>query len=413
MSKKTATLLILLILTIIFVLVGFWFYQKTSINGGGDTEAPFSNFFPFGKPAITDTTKPPVDDGSSNPPVDDGNTGVTELPKLHKISDEPVAGGIVFSANTTNTVRYIERATGHIYQVPFDSMEKDRVSITTIPKLYESIWTTNGEGVVVRYLKGTSETIETFSLNLSSISGTSSGAPAEGTFFPKNISTIVSNPAKNSVFYLVPNQTGSIGYISNPTNTTKTSAFNSPLKEWSASWPKEDTIALTPKPAHGIPNHLFFLNTKTNKLTKVLSKIPGMTALVNSDATAILYSRSTQNQTKLYIKSLKTGAVREMPFATLPEKCVWAQTKSLLVFCAVPKEGMNGELPDTWYQGVTTFSDQIWQTDVETGATDLIADPDTLVATPLDVTDISLASDDSVLTFMNKRDLTYWGLRLK
>ena len=412
MSKKTATLLILLIL-IIFGIVGFWFYQRAQQNGGGETDTSFFNFFPFGKPDVNTGTTGGGNGFEDIATTTDTGTGVVELPTLHKISDEPVAGGIVFSANSVNTVRYIERATGHIYQVPFDAVDKERVSITTIPKLYESVWTSGGAGVLVRYLKGTSEAVETFSLNLSSISGAASGAPAEGTFFPKNISSITTNPAKTSLFYIVPNDTGSIGYISNPTNTIKTSVFNSPLKEWTATWPKEDTIAIAPKPAHGIFGHLFFLNTKTNKLSKVLSKVPGLTALPNTDASAILYSRSYGNDTRLYIKSLKTGATRELPFTTLPEKCVWAQTQSLLLFCAVPKEGMQGELPDIWYQGLVSFSDQVWRVDVETGATDLVADPDELVFTPLDIIDISLAPDDSVMTFTNKKDLTYWGLRLK
>ncbi|MEN9614537.1 MAG: hypothetical protein RLZZ347_844 [Candidatus Parcubacteria bacterium] len=413
MSKKTATLLVLLIATVIFAVVGFWYYQKTNPGQGSTSDNSSFNFFPFGKPAVTTNTNPTDNGQDAFATTTDNQNNTPELAKLHKISDEPVAGGIVFTANSINIVRYIERATGHIYQVPFDSIEKDRVSITTIPQIYESLWTENGGGVLVRYLKGLSESIETFSLAISSSTESSTSAPTNGVFFPKNIATITTNPAKTSLFYMVPNDTGSIGYIANTTNSKKSQVFNSPLKEWSAAWPKEDTIALSPKPSHGIYGHLFFLNTKTNKLTKVLSRIPGLTALVNTDATAVLYSRSTQNETKLYIKSLKTGVMREMPFSTLPEKCVWAHTQSLLLFCAVPKEGMNGELPDIWYQGVVTFSDQVWKTNVETGATDLVADPDALVSQPIDVTEISLAPDDSVMTFMNKKDLTYWGLRLK
>ena len=98
---------------------------------------------------------------------------------------------------------------------------------------------------------------------------------------------------------------------------------------------------------------------------------------------------------------------------TLPEKCIWSNTDSKIIYCAVPKNFPAGDYPDAWYQGLVNFTDDIWLINTDTMASTLIFDLEKQANKNLDITDLHLDKNDNFLFFTNKTDMTLWSLNLK
>jgi len=117
---------------------------------------------------------------------------------------------------------------------------------------------------------------------------------------------------------------------------------------------------------------------------------------------------------RLYLFNIKKGESKLLPFETLPEKCVWSNTNIKVIYCAVPKAFPIGETyPDSWYQGLVSFTDSIWMINTDTMAASLIFDIEKESGEQMDVIDVQLDKKDNYLFFTNKTDLTFWSLSLK
>ena len=95
----------------------------------------------------------------------------------------------------------------------------------------------------------------------------------------------------------------------------------------------------------------------------------------------------------------------------LLEKCVWSRKNLTIFFCAISSSVGPNE-PESWYQGITHFSDQIWRFDSENPFTDLLADPKDFNVS-IDATNLELSPNEDYLFFINKDDLSLWALKLQ
>jgi len=73
---------------------------------------------------------------------------------------------------------------------------------------------------------------------------------------------------------------------------------------------------------------------------------------------------------------------------------------------------LSGSLPDGWYQGVVSFSDDIWRIDITTGVTTMLVSPPKTAGEEIDATKLLLSPDEAFLLFVNKKDSTPWSLKL-
>jgi hypothetical protein len=329
------------------------------------------------------------------------------LPSLRKISSAPVAGAIVFNRNGEAVTRYIERGTGHLYEA-LGLAGSERISNTTIPKIYEAVWSNTGKDVLIRYIKDDSA-IETFAIRVAT-SSSDTGSSLQGTFFPRSTASFALNPAGDKLFYVTTDDRGATGFISKLDGRGKTAIWTSPLKEWVVSWPVENTIALTTKPSALANGFLYFLNPTSGSVERVLGEVRGLTTLVSPDRSQVLYSESRDSSLALYLFDLKTGASKSLPLGTLAEKCVWATANS--VYCASPKNLEEGDYPDVWYQGLVGFSDTIWKLDLSSGNARIENTLSDESGEEIDVLNPVMDRNGTTLLFMNKNDLSLWALSL-
>ena len=87
-------------------------------------------------------------------------------------------------------LRYVNKATGNIYQTFADKIDERKFSSTVVPKVYDAYFGNNGQSVIMRYLKD-DKTIETFigALQKEYLGADSVGTnEVAGSFLPENIS---------------------------------------------------------------------------------------------------------------------------------------------------------------------------------------------------------------------------------
>lgn len=371
---------------------------------------------------ISDTAATPTETTSEDTPIFTPGSGAT-LPRLYELHKLHVAGaGFTETKNkngyiTNITARYIERGLGHIYETQLSTYAESRIVNETRSRLSEALWGNGGRSVVVRSVDDNEGgIIKTHIVNIgaSTISfarGTSTEAMSTGflkteeVYLPDSIPFMAtSEDGADKLFYLE----GGAGSTATFKDSGVSKIFSSAFTEWLPQFPNQKLITLTSRPSASVPGHLFFLNTATKAVTKVLGGINGLTTLTNHDGKFLLYSESKGNTPELSIYDITKKEVRKLSIQTLPEKCVWGNKKTTIVYCAVPQVLPNASYPDQWYQGLVSFSDELWEINATTLSVRKIMTPKTLGAHVLDMTNLALSSDDMYLLFMNKVSGTPW-----
>ena len=311
-------------------------------------------------------------------------------------------------------VRYVDKATGNIYQTFTDKIEERKFSTALIPKVYEAFFGSKGEFVVMRYLNADGRTVETFVGNLPKEHLGADTTPDEikGSFLPKDAKDVSVSANAESIFYLFNVGDNMVGTTLNLLNNKKVQVFDSPFAEWLSWWPNNKMITLTTRPAYGIPGYMYGVDpTSSNKhLNKIFGGINGLTTLPSPNGKLVLYG---DGGLSLSVYHTDTKVSDLLGTRTLPEKCVWDRASDA-VYCAVPKFIGAAQYPDIWYQGEVSFSDQLWKVDIVNGNATLLLDPITITnGEEIDGIKLSLDENENYLIFVNKKDSFLWKLNLK
>ncbi len=438
MKKSTAYTILGIIIGIIVVALGilYFLFLRTPAKSpdlGPDTnsegKAEHGGFGGTGE-----TNPPAVDTGV---PTGSGATTTEEVPpppRLRKISAGPVAGAVAFDqtvkvGTTTKTethVRFIERINGAVYETRTDVLDTQKIASASIQKIRQALWAKDGASVYLRYTTDQNPyAVETYVAKLTpSKTATSSQAalpsdinflPQElrGSFLARNLVEVIPSPfTLGTVFYSLPKSGNLQGILSSRDDTRKVEVLNSPVLEWSSQWLATNLFALTTKASAFSDGFLYFLNTDTQKLDRVLGNIRGLTTLTSADQKYVIYSNSSDNGFSTRLFNTKTGALDAFSFTVLPEKCVWSKKRVSIVYCAVPRDVPNGAYPDSWYQGTMSFVDDIWGIDASTGSTKLLVSLTAVSKEEVDVIQPFLSAREDYLFFTNKKDGSLWSLFL-
>lgn len=424
-----------------------WLSLKKENPEEGSVEQKIQNIFPFGNKENTDNTIPSGGEFSNNNSENTTDANTSEIvenktvPRLRKISENPTSGSIVISREEEIVidnkkqkvkkyfVRFVDRATGHVYETPTDSFQVTKLSNTTLPKIYEANFDGTGESFLARFLDdNNSDIIKTYSVTLKdvaikNIETTASTTPATttleitpketvGSYLDQDIKEYAFLPSKTKITYLLYKNDGSSIITSNLNGQNKKQIFESKLREWLLEPESETKIAIITKPSGTFRGFAYSLSLENGSLTKLFGNINGLTLkpLIKTDKYLVGEGGSKMTT---YITSGSPEKLNVPTFNTLPEKCSQGKKDINTVFCAVPNTPPEATYPDDWYLGVVSFDDNIWKVDSKTNKTTFLFSPFTLVKENLDITNISISPDDNYLTFINKKDLSLWGLNLE
>lgn len=451
MPKKTIFIFIASFIVVGAIMLGVYFFSgssttNTTTQGGDTTNSGYQSFSPFGGSSNTNNTDGSSVGGVTNEQnVTINNEQGSQSSKFHKITNFAVAGATFFEdtrplpiveeikipsetkdqpaltptpKNTKNSVvdqpkvitqdfetvpslRYVEKVTGHIYQMYLDNGASAKISNSTIPSIYETLFDSTAKTIIYRYLSTDNKTIESFMTTL--------GTP-RGEFIPENIVDISLSPDGKKFFYLTKNFSGITGTVRVFGDTKRTQVFTSSFTEWLSQWVGDQKIFLTTKASWAVPGDLFSLNTLDGSLIKVFGGVNGLTTLANKSGSRVLYSISLNSGPRLGIFNINNHTTEEINSYGLPEKCVWSND-NITIYCASPSVITGSQYPDSWYQGLVSFDDHFISIDSNTGNVYNVADSNT--ETPIDATHLFLDKSESNLFFINKKDSTLWSLNLK
>ena len=456
MSKRNTILFIIVLIILTTGVLWYFYFNKSTdtINTNTKTEGEnfVSNFFNFGKIK----TKEVEDDSTSVTDISEENEETTidiQEGNLFKISSMPVAGFTVFMKERFKEIanpkeieqnnlkanlevlppsekkvtpiapltefvpalRYVDKATGNIYQTFTDQINERKFSNMEIEGIYEAYFGNNGNTVISRYLKSSpllsGETIITYSGSLpKEILGNDSVVEnnISGSFLPENIIDMSISPNTTKMFYLFNWKEGVVGTTAFSNGDNKKQIFDSKYTEWLTQWPNENTITITTKSTSFVPGFMYIINPNNSSigLKRILGGIRGLTTLTSPNGKLVLYSNDTVS---LNIYDIETGEAQTLGVKSLPEKCVWG-ISSDVIYCAVPKLIDNSfSYPDSWYRGEVSFSDDIWRIDVSQGNAKIIFNSEE----EIDGVRLMLDQNEDFLFFINKKDSYLWGLTLE
>jgi len=416
MSRKQFILIISAAIIILGIII-YFLISSSNTNQGVATQNT-SN--PFGDASGNKTSNNiGKNTATDNSLINNGSE--KNLAQLTQIYKSPTSGTVFFvNKNNQNVLRFVDRAVGNVYEYLPSSQtgRADRVTNTTIPKIQEAIWSNTGENLILRYLDNNTDNIISFSAkikNSSSSNATTTPGEITGIFLSPNIKEVVINPKGDKIFSFVEksDKSGSYGYISNLDGSNKKIIFNSPVTYWNVSWPKDSTIIFTTKPSYNDAGISYLFNTQNYSMNRILGNIVGLSTATNKTADLVAYSSSADSFFYLDIYDIKNRISEGYKIDTLADKCVWGNNNSKILYCAIPDTGSPDNYPDAWYQGLESFSDNVWKIDTETGNVTEIYQIGSNESASIDAMNLTISSDDQYLAFMNKNDLSLWLLQLK
>lgn len=406
------------VVALLLVIGGFFYFTQ---NTATESQSG-SNNNPFGTPG----------DGTSvltGEPSPSSQTTVGEVPStvseaqagLIKISSAPVSDGAFFemkvaTGTTPSTkLRFIERATGHIFEADLGSGSVSRISNTTIPKIEMVSWAIPGTTFLGQYIAdgiiqsktiqiGAKATTSTTTVTTDFVSITESP-------LAENIMSSTFDQKGQRLFYMLKGGFGIEGYVSDIQGTGEKLVWEFPTTEWLAEWFAGDEVLLTSKAGNGINGFAYLLNTKTGVSFLTLADIPALTTKPSPTGKMILYTGMQGVAWETYVYNIKEKTRVRLPYDVIPEKCVWSADE-LSIYCARPR-AISKNAPDDWYQGLVSFQDTLWKFDFTSGTGSQISELNPGEGQYIDMQNPHISSDEAYLSFTNKKDLSFWAIPLK
>lgn len=421
MSKKSAILIILL--SVIIVIAGLIAWYLFLSPQSGNTEPTnqvrnlISSFFPRGETPQTpgtSTTTPGTGENTEN----NGDEITNQpAPVIREVSSSPVSGFTLLDDKKEGaSVRYMETETGNTYSALLSILNKNRLTNTTIPKVYESLWLPGGNTVIARYLDESGETIKSFkgTLNIKKTDlGTITEGTLQGSFLRDTLVEIVASPSAEKIFYLAVENSGAVGIVANPDGSKPAKVFSSPVREWLPQWASVNGLYLNTKASAQTPGYLFRVDATTGAQTKIFGGTLGLTTKVNPKGDMVLYSTSQTNGFRTFVYNTTTKTSDELTLQTLPEKCVWDSISTDIIYCGVPNNPEESSYPDSWYKGIVSFNDELWKINIKTGEVVSVAAFKDITNVPVDITKPQVSKSGEYVVFVNKNNLSLWSIKVK
>ena len=419
MKKSTLiTILVAVVILLVGIFVAWYFLHGSSKTSSTSPTTQGGGFSPFGRTPVGGgrTVNTSTQGGGTNK----GGTPAV-IPTLRLLSDTPVGGYGATTTASTTIVRWADRGRGNIYQVLENAPDTQILSNTLLPKIYQSVWSKNLTSFIGSLFNDDATVSTVYAALIPHASSTvatsstqnSTPFTLKGKNIPNNIVAYAVSPKGDRIFLFSVQNGRGIGYIAPFDGGNIVQIFDTPVTQINVEWPEENTIAITTKGSTSYTGYLYFVDPKTGVWKKIVSGL-GLSAKVSHDARYALVSIPSSDGKNMYtaIYNVASKTRTDAIIQTIADKCTWGNFYKEIVYCGVPARYPQGNYPDDWYLGATSFDDKIWQVNASTTEVHLISSITDQSDRLIDTINMSTDAKDNFLIFMNKTDLSLWSLDL-
>lgn len=408
--------ILIFILITLFVALGiWWFFVRPNTNIDNVPEV-FKPLFPRGDQVVpVDTTE---GDDIITGIISEENRG-----RLTQITTVPIAGFTIYQEPkevrvsgidgkiTTSTIneevlRYVHRRSGYVFE---RRNKEDAVQVSNIflANIYEVVFGDSGKSVALRFLQEDAQTIGTYIVPIPDAKEDGTRDQKNGLFLPNNIEYMVEGPNMKNHARLITSGGNGIITTASFNNKNVTEVLRFPFSEWILQWPLENTLYLQTKASARIPGYLYTVNPRDKVLRRVLGNINGLTTNVSPTGSYIIYSQSTQERFSTFIYNTKTAQIFRLDPYILPEKCTWTTNEDLI--CAGSSNIVASAYPDSWYAGLTKFTDSFYRISVATGLIETVFEP---ILEDFDAVELHTDPQEEYVYFIDRTTGILWRLLL-
>jgi hypothetical protein len=323
------------------------------------------------------------------------------ISRLKAISQEPVLGPTIDGQK----IKYYSAANGNVFKSNFDGSGLMRISSNILPGLLKVLWSPDKSKVIAIFKDG--EQVKKYFYDYQT---------QRSVLLNQNIRYLAWSPAENKIVYQYydPQTEDNNISIANPDGTQWTNILKTRMKNLIVEWPSLEQVSLRTRPSGLAQSVVYTIDLATNNFQKVINETYGLTILWSPLGNKILYSETSSEgkNLKLKIADLAKQTIKELNFVTLPEKCVWSKDNRTL-FCAIPKTiPTTAILPDDYYKGLISFTDDFWRINLDTGEKIQLFETTSETESAYDAKELLLSPQENYLLFVNQKDGLLYSLAL-
>ncbi len=323
------------------------------------------------------------------------------LGQINPVSQEAVLGPTI----DNQKVKYYLASNGNVFKSNFDGSQLTQVSSNLLTGLLKVLWSPDKDKVIAVF-DDEGQTKKYFYDYDTQIA----------TLLNEKIRWLVWSPVENRIAYQYYDEQTEDNNISiaNPDGSNWINVFSTRMKDLIVEWPNSSQLAVRTKPSGLAQSAVYMINLSNGNFQKIINDRYGLTVLWSPLGNKLLLSETDQQgkNMKLKIADLAESTIEELNFVTLPEKCTWSQDNRT-VFCAVPKTiSKLAVLPDDYYKGVISFTDDFWQINLDTGEARQIFEAGDTETNGYDAQELFLSPLEDYLLFVNQKDGLLYSLEL-
>lgn len=312
---------------------------------------------------------------------------------LTQLTIRSAVGSTFFSSGSSTKIRYVERGTGHVYQINTDGTGEERLSNKTVLRTTNAAFSPDAQ-----YIALIQE--ELFFSEAVILSLTDSDVEI---FLPFNAKNITFGETSDTIRFTISDNLGTRGYEDDLITNERTLLFSLPLKEVGMHWESDEEFYVYTKPSELLDGALY--RVIDGILQRTIRGGYGFTNLISPRY--IISGKIEADTPIMSAYHFDTKETVRLPLSLIPEKCTFDGIDEHTLWCATPLNLPNMNYPDDWYIGSFVFEDLLWEVNIITQEAQLVADFVDLSGRQIDVTNIK--TEDSLLLFTNRIDETLWA----
>lgn len=397
------------LIAILIIVLGVWWWlssQNQPVNTA--PTAVKQTFFPQAGSVVSNLINSFTDQFGDNFGNSNSRTDIALTAAVKK----PVALADLISTGTTSAIFYIERETGHIYRLNQGTETPTRLSAATLAPAQTAVWAQDALKTYFFIQTNQGDQVGWYRITLSNneLFATSTEATTSAIRLAGVIDTITTTPDHKNILTLEKVSGKLVAHTSKPDGTSRNLIWSSNYVDWRVWWPHPDYVYLANKADSLASSAVYRLNLKTKSRERLIGDNNGISLLPEQNGDRLIYSVSRFNSFSTYLFNPNNKQSGVLASATMPEKCVWP--KGEVIWCLVPQTIPVNNYPESWYQGVVSFSDDLRKINLTNNTSESIIDPETL---NLEVDGVSPFLDKSgnYLYFINKYDSLLWRANIQ